>query len=98
MRFASIGFLALSILTTAGCGVRFVALNVPPRGVVPRSPESVQVIAAGPPARPHIDAGMIYLLASSADAYIREVRAEAGRRGCDAVVISLRYSTCLVYE
>jgi hypothetical protein len=98
MRLAAVGFLALSTLMTSCCGVRFVALNAPPRGAVPRAPESVEVFAAGPPARPHVDVGMIYLLASSADSYVREVRAEGARRGCDAVVISLRYSTCLAYE
>jgi hypothetical protein len=85
------------LLGCAACSTQFVATNPYPHAPTPHSPSSVEVFSSGPPAREHVDVGVITMLGRGWDDYLHEVREEGSRRGCDAVVIGNRYATCVVY-
>lgn len=90
--FAMSGLVAVCV----GCGsyATFLATNTPPRPMTPRTPESVELITAGPPQRPFVEVGTIdarqrsvYSLDSSQDVLIK-VRQSAAEVGCDAVLVT----------
>jgi hypothetical protein len=73
--------------------VNYSALNPSPRALSPRAPASIEVFASGPPARPHVDIGMITVEEgdmgeSSPDELLALLRQNAARQGCDALVVS----------
>jgi hypothetical protein len=86
-----IAFLAL--LAACGTTIRATPINPEPHPLPPRSPESVEVFASGPPVRPHVDVS--FLEAANASVYstdqtpqfIAKLRVEAAAMGCDGIVI-----------
>jgi hypothetical protein len=58
---------------------------------VPRSAESVEVVAGSPPARPHVGIGIIEVQEASgsfdskSSELLRELKRAAGAEGCDAI-------------
>lgn len=86
--------LGLLLVTACGTTTRFVATNSSPRPLTPRPPETVTLFAAGLPDRPFVEIGIIQARQSSTlssddmPEILDELRAEAGRRGCDGVVIN----------
>src|ERR1700720_2214275 len=85
-------------LGSAACSTQFVATNPYPHAPTSHSPSSVEVFSSGPPAREHVDVGVISMWGRGWDDYPHELREEGSRRGCDAVVIANRYATCVVYS
>jgi hypothetical protein len=85
------------VVGCSGCSTQFVPTNPYPHALTPHSPESIEVFTSGPPTRPHVDVGIIHLWGMGWDEYLRDLRDEAARRGCDAVVIGHGFSTCVVY-
>jgi hypothetical protein len=86
--------LALSALGLVGCGtnIAYVPLNSPPHPLTPRPPESVELFTTSPPQRPFVEVGAIESQQQSmsqdgVDVIYAKMRAEAGKRGCDALVI-----------
>jgi hypothetical protein len=86
------------LLGCAACSTQFVATNPYPHAPTPHPPSSVEVFSSGPPAREHVDVGVISMWGRGWDDYLHELRVEGSRRGCDAVVIGNRYATCVVYR
>ncbi len=86
--------LAVLLLTACGTTTRFAATNPSPRPLASRPAESVTVFATGLPDRPFVEVGLIQARQSSEFSVgempeiIAEMRAEAGRRGCDGLVIN----------
>jgi hypothetical protein len=97
-----------------GCGTQFAATelnaNVPMGGQRPAS--SVEVFASEPPTRPHVDVRIIEAARSDIDpdnpGIVDQLRAEAGREGCDAIYLKSTFpgtprsperasATCVVY-
>ncbi len=80
-----------------GCGastsVQTTALHQPPRPLVPRRPEAIEIFSKGPPAEPHVDVALFAvertrgLDAPGTDSMIWSLRERAGEIGCDAVVL-----------
>ncbi|MEY4545796.1 MAG: hypothetical protein RL685_1991 [Pseudomonadota bacterium] len=78
-----------------GCGtfVTATAINPAPRPLVPRSPESVQVLASNPPPEPYVDVALLEVeqsqgLNRQGMAYmIQRLREKAAELGCDAVYV-----------
>ena len=68
-------------------------INPVPRAMQPRPPYTVEMFSSGPPRRPYID--VAYLEAEQDSAYsvdgtsefIARLREQAGRMGCDGVVL-----------
>lgn len=89
---------ALSLLLALGCGtfVESTPLNAPPRPMIPREPESVEVYSSSAPTRPHVDVALLEVTQTdsfneqSAALMLRRLREKAGEMGCDAVFISGR--------
>jgi len=86
--------LAMLLITACGTTTQFAATNHSPRPLTARPADSVVVFATGLPDRPFVEVGLIQARQSSefsADEMpeiIAEMRAEAGRRGCDGLVIN----------
>jgi hypothetical protein len=78
-----------------GCGTFVTAtpINPPPRPLVPRAPESVQVVASAPPLEPHVDVALLEVTQSEGfnregmDLMIQRLREKAAELGCDAVFV-----------
>ncbi|MEY2932835.1 MAG: hypothetical protein RL033_3584 [Pseudomonadota bacterium] len=78
-----------------GCGtfVTATAINPAPRPLVPRSPESVQVLASNPPREPYVDVALLEVEQSQGlnrqgmDYMIQRLREKAAELGCDAVYV-----------
>ncbi len=93
MRPITMAFMLL--LPLAGCGtyVTSTRINPPPRTMVPRSAESVDVYASGPPTRPYVDVAILEveqthsLNEQGTSLMIGALRAKAGQIGCDAIVV-----------
>jgi hypothetical protein len=89
---------ALSAL--AGCGISTYTtlLRQPPHAVAPRNPEAVEIFAAGPPTRPHVDLAFLEADedtgtgAEGSGPIIAKLRARAGQLGCDALVLGAPFS------
>jgi hypothetical protein len=83
-------------LVSAGCGtsLSFVPFNAASKPPAAKLPEEVDVFAAGPPARPFTEIGMIEANQSSdfsedeAADILRLMREDAAKRGCDGLVIT----------
>lgn len=88
-------FLASMLLVTAcGTTTQFAATNTAPRALTPRPADSVTVFATGLPNQPFVEVGIIQAQQSSEFSLddmpevLAEMRTEAGRRGCDGLVIN----------
>ena len=85
---------AVLLLTACGTTTRFAPTNPSPRPLVARPATSVTVFATGLPDRPFVEVGILQARQSSElsvddmPEIIAEMRAEAGRRGCDGLVIN----------
>ncbi len=82
------------LVTACGTTTRFAATNPSPRPLIARPAETVTVFATGLPNRPFVEVGLIQGRQSSEFSgdempeIIAEMRSEAGRRGCDGLVIN----------
>lgn len=94
---AGLGTLVLmGVALSAGCGISTSAtfLRAPPRAMVARSPDSVEVFGAGRPTRPHVDLALIEAEQESSNTpgdtpeLIAKLRQKAGELGCDALVLT----------
>src|SRR5690242_16663429 len=102
-----------------GCAVTlgYTATNPPPHALSPRAPESVEVHTATSSDRPFVDIGVyeatIDTVGDDRDKVMKRMRAAAGRRGCDALLVDaavaaptpagpsvdmLYRATCIVYR
>jgi hypothetical protein len=78
-----------------GCGtfVTATTINPAPRPLVPRTPDSVQVLASNPPLEPHVDVALLEVDQSEGlnrqgmDYMIQRLREKAAELGCDAVYV-----------
>ncbi len=81
-------------VTACGTTTQFAATNASPRPLAARPAESVSVFATGLPNRPFVEVGIIQARQSSEFSVdelpeiLAEMRTEAGRRGCDGLVIN----------
>jgi hypothetical protein len=90
------GACSLALLTLTGCGavVGFTPLNAPPHASPPRAPLQVEVFTTATPPRPYVEVGVLEARDQSAYAtndsgdMITAMRAAAGERGCDGVVVT----------
>jgi hypothetical protein len=90
----STSILALSLLL-AGCGtkVEYVKTKAPPHALAERPSSEVEVFMTGIPDKPFVEIGFIETQQSSAysldnsEAIFGKLREEAGRQGCDAVIL-----------
>jgi hypothetical protein len=84
----------VSALATSGClgiDVTSTPLNEPVANMKPRSADSVEIFASGPPAQPHVDVALLhaYVYAfQTRDDVVTALRTEAAKMGCDALVIT----------
>src|SRR5580698_5435788 len=94
-RFAVITLLTCACTTTGGT---FTQINQPPRALYARSPQQVEVFSSSPPARAHVDYGVITISEGeigpgTADELLGMLRQMAAEYGCDAVVLAPPSST-----
>ncbi len=99
--------LGLAMLASLGCSsivVEYSEINTPPHALKPVSPEKVEVFTTSVPANGYVEVGVLNgahdSITSDAD-LIKAMKIEAGKRGCDALVITERNSvrqiaSCLV--
>jgi hypothetical protein len=79
-----------------GCGVdvTYKPTNSAPRAKQPRASDAVQVFMSERPARPHIEVGVLEARerstfdSSDPLELLKALREEAGRRGCEAIVVA----------
>jgi hypothetical protein len=78
-----------------GCGtnLEFIRLNPPPKQLVRRSGDEVQMFVSGRPNRPFVEIGVIesqqqvYSQDNAADLFAL-MREEAGHQGCEALIVN----------
>lgn len=82
------------LLTACGTTTRFAATNPSPKPLRPVPAEAVAVFSAGVPDRPFAEIGIVQARQSSdlslheMPEILEEMRAEAGRRGCEGLVLN----------
>lgn len=83
------------VVAVSGCGtkVQYSETNAPPRPMFPRSVTEVAVFSSGLPDRPYVEVGMLFARKReySADEMpdiLNALRKEAGKRGCDGIVVT----------
>jgi hypothetical protein len=87
------GLLALS-LAACGTTTRFTATNPSPHPLVPKPAAAVHVYTTGAPEVPYVEVGILQSRQSSSASLhempeiISSMRAEAGKIGCDGVIIN----------
>ncbi|MEM1034525.1 MAG: hypothetical protein AAF928_15660 [Myxococcota bacterium] len=87
---------AAGLLNGCGTTVRYVQTNPPPAPRSVRPASAVHVYTTGGPAQPYTEIGIIQARQDSPHSYdelpevLDEMRAEAGRQGCDGLVITGR--------
>lgn len=85
---------AAALLAACGTTTRFVATNPSPRPLTPRPAAEVHVYTTGAPALAYVEVGILQARQSSdfstheMPEIIAELRAEAGKIGCDGVIIN----------
>ena len=90
-----LAWLVLVFFAVGGCGahVAYIPLVSPQRPLYARAPAQVERYVVTPPARPHVDVGMVQVISGAGEQTIDEMldmlRVEAGQRGCDAIVITM---------
>jgi hypothetical protein len=77
----------------AETSVNYSPINPSPRALSPRAPATVEMFASGPPARPHVDVGIITVEeGSTGESTPQELlgllRENAARQGCDGLVVA----------
>ncbi|MES1176142.1 MAG: hypothetical protein ABUL62_17605 [Myxococcales bacterium] len=80
----------------AGCVGSYVettSLNSPPRALVPRAPDSIEVYSSTPPTRAHVDVALLRANQGNygdvdTPAMVRSLAEQAAKMGCDAIFIS----------
>jgi len=86
--------LAVLVLTACGTTAQFAATNPSPRPLHARPAETVTVFTTGLPSQPFVEVGIIQARQSSElsvdelPEILAEMRVEAGRHGCDGLVIN----------
>lgn len=83
-----------------GCGtfVTATSINPSPRPLVPRSPDSVQVLASPGPLEPHVDIALLEVDQTEGwnrqglDYMVQQLREKAAELGCDAVYVKSKSS------
>jgi hypothetical protein len=87
----------LALLTLLGgclpATVNFAQVNPPPMPAAPRAAAQVAVLTSGPPERKHVDVGVVEVEGNAMgvgafEDLVTMAREEAGRRGCDALVLN----------
>lgn len=82
-------------VTAGGCAARiaYIPMVDPPRPLYVRAPAQVETYVVTPPARPHVDLGLVQVIRGAGDQSIGEMlyllRVAAAERGCDALVITM---------
>lgn len=85
---------ASGALAACGTTTRFAPLNSSPRPLTPRPAEAVEVLTTSLPASPYVEIGIIQgtqeseLSLDEMPQILATMRVEAGRRGCDALVLN----------
>lgn len=87
--------LCATALMLVGCGtsIEFIPLNSPPHAAQPRPGSAVEVFTSSRPGRPFAEVGLIEsrqesgLSQDDASAIVTKMREEAGRRGCDGMIV-----------
>ena len=94
MRYPGILFVLLAAGMSIGCGtsLTYIPTADRPHPLQVRKPEQVEIFMTGKPDRPFVEIGMIESQQEDASqdgsrALIAKMRAFAGKRGCDALVI-----------
>ncbi len=113
LKVSIVAALVVAASLVTGCGTQFAATelnaNVPMGAQRPAS--SVEVFASEPPTRPHVDVRLIEAQQQLVDpdaSLVDQLRAEAGREGCDAIYVKSMFAgtpkqpqrmtaTCVVY-
>jgi hypothetical protein len=86
--------LAMLVLSACGTTTRFAATNSAPHPLMARPSAAVEVFVTGLPQRQFVEVGIIQARQSSEFSndempdIIAEMRTEAGKRGCDGLVIN----------
>jgi hypothetical protein len=88
--------LPAALLALAACGTttRFAPLNSSPHPLSPRPAATVQLLTTSLPSQPYVEIGIIQgtqesdLSLDEMPQIIATMRVEAGRRGCDALVLN----------
>lgn len=84
--------MVVSALLLTGCGTMFSETELNAAApALPRAASSVEVFASTPPTRPHVDVRIIEAIRpalAGVGSAVDELRAEAGRQGCDAIFVN----------
>jgi hypothetical protein len=88
--------LALTGCATLAPQITEEQLNPAPRPLLTRTPDQVEVLSSGAPARPHVDFAVFHAVGGNF-ANLDELRAMAAKQGCDALVLDGGHATCVVY-
>jgi hypothetical protein len=89
-----IALLALVLAAACGTTTRFTPTNPSPHAMQPKPAEAVHVYTSGPPQIAYVEVGIIQSRQSSEFSthempeVIQKMRTEAGRIGCDGVIIN----------
>jgi hypothetical protein len=82
------------LLTGCGTYIDYMSINAPPKVMSPRPKDQVQVFKSAKPPRPFVEVGVLKVGMASgfsgADELqiLDDARAEAGRRGCDGLMVT----------
>jgi hypothetical protein len=95
-RLAQLALPSILLATIAACGTttRFTATNPSPHPLVPKPAAQVHVYTTGAPEVPYVEVGILQSRQSSSASLddmpeiIGAMRAEAGKIGCDGVIIN----------
>lgn len=80
--------LLTSLLVACSTQYFYTPINPDPMPQPPRPASAVEVFTSSAPTRPHVDVQVIDVYATSDETTaFRELRAEAGRRGCDGLYV-----------
>jgi hypothetical protein len=80
-------------LCACGVSVTYTQMNSPPRPMKPRAGAAVELFMTQRPARPFVEVGMLEARQEStafSDAFdlLTALRDEAGKRGCEAIIVT----------
>jgi len=85
-------FMSVMLIAGAGCiaqvEVEATELNPRPRQAYVRPAAQVEVYTIAPPSRPYVEVALLRASGPAEDDHYGPLRREAGRLGCDAVVIA----------
>lgn len=86
---AVLPFLAAAALSACSLtSVSMTRIHDDPRPLVQKPAGVVELYASGPPQRPYVETAVLQAEGMSSDAALAELRATAGRLGCDGLVIT----------